>query len=182
MLRISDDHPLRRHFAGLVEHAFYAEVGMCDPRLTSYLAELLVSFTHVDYLNAVRRAQGKRLEQIATMLLILAEEKPATEAERDRAMYRQIGDYTLFWAGVFPEQLKEARHYPSDTLLDYVRQGKQSYAIVSDLATEADAPPSSLFRHLSEEFEVCLYGLGLVRREWENAGPDRDDPGGELVY
>ncbi|MGB0716321.1 MAG: hypothetical protein ACPGXK_10610, partial [Phycisphaerae bacterium] len=49
----------------------------------------------------------------------------------------------------------------------FVSQGKKSYAIVSELADEEDVLPASLFRDLSEDFEYCLYGLGLVRKGWE---------------
>ena len=56
MEAIGSNHPLRRLFAGMVEHAFCAEVGMCSPRLTSYMADLLVNFTHIDTLDIVRTA------------------------------------------------------------------------------------------------------------------------------
>lgn len=181
MQTIGSNHPLRRLFAGLVEHAFCTEVGMCDPGLTSYVADLLVDFTHIDRLNAIRNASGKRLEQLAAMLAVASDETPVTAVERDRSMYRNIGDYTLFWAGIYPEQLKRTSRDPTDVLLDYVCQGKRSYAIVSTLAGENDAPPSSLFRQLSEEFEFCLYGLGLVRRGWEESLKASGE-GGDLVF
>lgn len=155
---------------------------MCDPGLTDYLVDLLVDFTHVDRLNAIRNSSGKRLEQVAAMLAVLSDEQPESEIERDRMIYRSIGDYTLFWAGVYPEQLQRARPSPSDVLLDYVSQGKRSYAIVSELADEGDTPPSSLFRHLSEDFESCLFGLGLVRRGWEEGQQHQDELPGQLLY
>lgn len=182
MESIRKNHPLRRLFSGLVEHAFCTKVGMCDPTLTEYLADLLVDFTHVDRLNAIRNAQGKRLDQIAAMLTVLSDEQPVNATERDRTMYRHIGDYTLFWAGVYPEQLKRTMPVRSDVLLDYVSQGKRSYAIVSQLAREDDAPPPSLFRHLSEDFEYCLYGLGLVRHGWEESEGPAPPRRGELLY
>lgn len=154
---------------------------MCDPALTEYLADLLVEFTHVDRLNAVRNAQGKRLDQIAATLSVLSDQQSTGAVERDQTLYRHIGDYTLFWAGVYPEQLKRDRHLRVDALQDYVAQGRRSYAIVSDLAKEDDRPPSSLFRHLSEDFEFCLYGLGLVRRGWEESSR-ASRSGGELLY
>ena len=175
---IRPDHPLRRLFAGLVENAFCARVGLCDPTLTAYLADLLVSFTHIERLNAIRNAQGKELGQIAAMVAVLGGDVPATRADRDRTIYRHIGDYSLFWAGLYPEHLRHGRPNPGDVLLHYVSQGKRCYAIVSELAGENDIPPSSLFRSLSDDFEYCLYGLGLVRREWENR---RVDAGGELL-
>ena len=181
MQDISGHHPLRRLFAGLVEDAFCTRVGMCNPALTDYLADLLVGFTHIRRLNAIRNARGKRLDQIAAMLAVMSENRPTTAAERDQSVYRNIGDYTLFWAGVYPEYLKRTRHDQSDILLDYVQQGRRSYAIVSDLADEADAPPSSLFRNLSEDFEFCLYGLSLVRQGLEQKANLSSGPR-ELLY
>ncbi len=176
MEAIGPDHPLRRLFTGLVENAFCAEVGVCDPVLNEYLADLLVDFTHVDRINAVRFESGLRLEQLAAVLALAREELPANVAERDRSVYRNIGDYTLFWAGVYPEQLRRVRRHREDVLLDYVSQGKRSYAIVSTLVDEDAEPPSRLFRMLSDDFESCLYGLGLVRRELEttNSPESRD--------
>ncbi len=182
MESIRQDHPLRRLFAGLVEHAFCAEVGMCHPALTEYIADLLVSFTHMDRVGALRDAEGKRLDQIAAMLAVLGDKQPTSVAERDRTMYRHIGDYALFWAGVYPEQLKRVSRNPSDVLLDYVSQGKRSYAIVSGLASEEEAPPSSLFRRLSHDFEYCLLGLGIVRRLLEHDEQAVGWRGGELLY
>lgn len=179
---IRNDHPLRRLFSGLIEHAFCAEVGLCDPALTQYLVDLLVDFTHVERFSEINRAQGKRLEQIATLLAVMSDEKPQSTTERERAVYRRIGDYTLFWAGVYPEQLGSAHRGRSDVFVDYVSQGKRSYAIVSRLADDGDVPPASLFRHLSEDFESCMYGLGLVRRGWEESHEFTDYGSGDLLY
>lgn len=174
---------MRRLFAGMVEHAFCAEVGMCNPTLTNYMADLLVNFTHIDTLNIVRNAQGKKLEQMASMLAIAMDDRPATSIERDRKVYQHLGDFTLFWAGVFPEHLKRAVRNQADVLYDYVTQGKRSYAIVAKLGRECDEPPPSLFRHLSEDFEFCLYGLNLVRKCWEeSAGRAAGEPPPPLVY
>lgn len=178
MESIGQNHPLRRMFAGLVEHAFCAEVGMCDPGLTDYMADLLVDFTHIDRLDLLRRTAGKEPGQVATMLAMASDsEVPVSKVERDRRMYRSLGDYTLFWAGIYPEQLRRMSRAPSDVLMDFVTQGRRSYAIVSDLMPPDAAPPPRLFRLLSEDFEHCLYGLGLVRRELGEVAS-----GGEIVY
>lgn len=181
MESINRNHPLRQLFAGLVENAFCTEIGICDPELTTYLADLLVDFTPMDRLIELEQAGGKRLEQMAAMLIVRSGDHPATDQERDRTVYRHIGDFTLFWAGVYPEQLKRISHRPSDVLMDYVSQGKRSYAIVSELASERSAPTSALFRHLSDDFEDCLYGLGQVRRCWELRRAKGSGPGGELI-
>ena len=49
------DHPLRRLFAGLTEHAFLTSIGITDPRLIDYVTELLTRFTHF---GAVYRLTG----------------------------------------------------------------------------------------------------------------------------
>lgn len=155
---------------------------MCSPALTNYLANLLVEFTHIDRLQAIRHAQGKQLDQIATRVAVLSDDPSSEPTERSRIVYRHIGDYTLFWAGVYPEQLRRTHRPNTDTLLDYVSQGKRSYAIVSELVRDEDVPPPSLFRHLSEEFEHCLYGLSLVRRGWERKRDALRESGGDLLY
>lgn len=177
---IRDDHALRYLFAGLVEHTFCAEVGMCNPTLTDYVADLLVDFTHIDRLNAIRNAQGKRLDQIATMLAVTSDDTPTTPSDRDKKMYRHIGDYTLFWAGLYPEQIRRTEQQRSDVLLDYVRQGKRSYAIASELSDDNSDPPARLFRDLSDDFEYCLYGLGLLRKGWRTDHPGQA-AGGDII-
>ena len=174
-------HPLRRLFTGLVEQAFCCEVGMCEPALTDYVSELLVSFIHVDRLQILRNSTDRPPEQVAAMLAVACEDTSAKPADRDRLMYRHIGDFTLFWAGVYPEQLKLTRRNQSDVLLNYVSQGKRSYAIVSELATDQDRPPARVFRVLSEDFEYCLHGLSRVRRSWEEVARTKPDSG-QIVY
>lgn len=181
MESIDPTHPLRRLFAGLVDSAFCTEVGMCNPRLTQYMADLLIDFIHVDRLNVIRNVEGRKLEQIAGMVALAGDDQPSDPVARDSAMYRRIGDYAMFWAGVYPEQLKRQSRRPSDVLLDYVSQGKRCYAIVSNLAGEDGVPPASLFRNLSDDFEHCLYGLGLVRRSWEDFAARHGHSGQELL-
>ncbi|MFQ5415264.1 MAG: hypothetical protein ACE5E6_12475 [Phycisphaerae bacterium] len=178
MLPVSPDHPLRRLFAALVEDAFCSQVGMCDPKLTDYLADLLVNFTHVERLDVLRNVHGQPLDAIAARLAMLDDDEATDATGRERALYRHIGDYALFWAGVYPEQLKRHRLRDDDVLLDYVKQGRRSYAIASELTADGARPPARLFLHLSEDFESCLHGLGLVRRELEHT----QQSGGELVY
>ena len=76
------DHPLRRYFSGLTEHAFVDDLGVADPPLIDYLALLLSRFVHID---AIARFQAGRtsLEQVADMLLE-AEEMSARRAHLPR--------------------------------------------------------------------------------------------------
>jgi len=49
------DHPLRKLFAGLTEHAFMAELGVTDTKLIDYVTELLARFVHSDGVFSTER-------------------------------------------------------------------------------------------------------------------------------
>jgi hypothetical protein len=170
---IPEHHPLRRLFAGLVENAFYAEVGMCDPPVAEYLVDLLTEFIHVDRVRLLKNAGGRRLEEVAEMLTDASLGADVIGPKRDRIVHKHIGDYTLYWSGVYPENLKHLkRPDKTDHFVDYLKQGKRSYAIASELSVEQADPPATVLRRLSDNFEFCVYGLGLVRKSWEQLNPD----------
>lgn len=160
------DHPLRRLFAGLTEHTFVETLGVADPPLTDYLSGLLSRFIHIDAIFRLKNTQGKPLEEVAEMM-IEAEALPP-EGRTAREVHRHIGDFTLFWTGVYPEALKRLRHALSkDQFIDYCEQGKRSYYIASTFEQEPYREEAPVLRRLSSEFELCAYGLNQVRREWE---------------
>jgi hypothetical protein len=160
------DHPLRRLFGGLTEHAFMQSLGLADPQLTDYLSELLSRFVSMNAVFRLRDAQGSPLEEVAAML-IEAEAMPP-EGRTRREYHRHIGDFTLFWTGVYPEALKKLRHAMTrDSFIDYCEQGKRSYYIASTFEEEPYRQEAPVLRRLSEGFELVAYGLTQVRREWE---------------
>ncbi|MFQ5429911.1 MAG: hypothetical protein ACE5E1_06335 [Phycisphaerae bacterium] len=174
MAPVPPDHPLHRWFAALVETSFQESVGISTPAVLDYLTGLLTEFIHMERINLLRDGSGRRVEEVAEMLCE-AELAAAAEAEvRRREYHRHIGDFTLFWTGVYPENLRRMRRRQSrDKLLDYFDQGKRSYAIASRLSSEETEPPAFVLRTLSDQFEYCVYGLGLVRRQWEETGRSR---------
>ncbi len=159
------EHPLRRLFAGLTEQTFINTFGLADPQLTDYLSNMLSRFIHVDALHRLHSVKGKRLEEVAEMM-IEAEELP--EGRTRREVHRHIGDFALFWTGVFPEALRRLRSVLSkDHFIDYCEQGKRSYYIASTFDDDPYREEAPVLRRLSKEFELCAYGLTQVRREWE---------------
>src|SRR5262249_61952731 len=93
---------------------------------------------------------------------------PAPAAHPRREYHRHIGDFTLFWTGVYPEALKKLRHaLKRDSFIDYCEQGKRSYYIASTFEEEPYREEAPVLRRLSEGFELVAYGLTQVRREWE---------------
>ena len=59
-----------------------------------------------------------------------------------------------------------------DVFVDYVKAGKESYTIVSSFDQFEYREEAPLFRRLSETFELCVYGLHLVKRDLERYQQD----------
>ena len=161
-------HPrplLLRFFSGLTECAFQTRLGVADPLLTDYLSDMLVRFVRCDVIYRIRDLSGRPLAEVADMLV----EAEARVGDARRAVHRHIGDFILFWTGVYPEALKRmSGPHTKDHLLNYCAQGKRSYYIASTIVADRDEnAPSEVLERLSDQFELCMYGLGEVRREWE---------------
>src|SRR5262249_48706413 len=108
------------------------------------------------------------LEEVAGMVLE-AEALPA-EGRTRREFHRHIGDFTLFWTGVYPEALRRLRSVLSkDHFIDYCEQGKRSYYIASTFEEEHYQVEAPVLRRLSQDFELCAFGLNRVRQEWEHS-------------
>ncbi len=170
---------LRRFFSGVTEYAFQSQLGVADPPLVDYLSELLARFVHADDIYSIRSVRGSRLTQVADMLT----EAQARQGTAKRKVHRHIGDFILFWTGVYPEIADRMRREGSrDSLLDYRAQGKRAYYIASTIAVDREASgleeaaPSEVLERLSNQFELCAYGLSEVRRQWEQRDGDFELP------
>ena len=167
------EHPLRRYFSGVTEQAFMTTVGIADPALTDYLSLMLSRFVHVDTLTRLRSGSGKKLEEVADMLLEAEAVPPGGRTSRE--FHRHIGDYALFWTGVYPEGLKRLKSVlRKDHFIDYCEQGKRSYYIASTFEEDPYRDEAPVLRRLSEQFELCAYGLSQVRKEWQHTTPAAD--------
>ncbi len=166
---VSLQHPLRRLFAALTEKSFTKHLGWPDPKVTSYLSNLLVDFTHTDQLYKIRNRQDQPVDTVVDLLFESEVMLEAQSLDRERDVHRHIGDFTLFMAGLFPEYLRRlksaGRIYHKDFLVDYVKTGKRSYSIVAKIGRDNAEGDPPLFRKLSENFELCVTGLGFVRSD-----------------
>jgi hypothetical protein len=72
-------------------------------------------------------------------------------------------------AGLFPEYLRRLKTasliYHKDFLVDYVKTGKRSYGMVAQFHEGDISDRRILFQKLSENFELCVTGLGFVRND-----------------
>lgn len=162
-------HPLRELFGALTEKSFTERLGWPDPNVTSYVSNLLVDFTHTDQLYKIRNQQDQPVDTVVDLLFESEVLFGAQSMDRERDVHRHIGDFTLFMAGLFPEYLRRLKSagliYHKDFLVDYVKTGKRSYRIVAEIGREDDETDPPLFRKLSENFELCVTGLGFVRSD-----------------
>jgi hypothetical protein len=162
---------VHRYFAGLAENTFQSELGIVDPFLIDYLSAMLVRFVRSDVVHRIRGISGKPLMSVPEMVA----EASARLGDARRDLHQHIGDFTLFWAGVYPEALSQpdVEEETSQQFLNYCRFGKQSYHIASTIETSTDeAVPNGVLHRLSDQFDLCCYGLREVRRQWENGGGD----------
>lgn len=158
-----------RYFAGLCESTFQTRLGVTDPPLIDYLSELLIRFIRTETMHRIRNLTGRPAVEVVDMLA----EADNRIGLAKREVHRHIGDVTLFWTGVYPESLREIRAVDKkDFFVDYLNQGKKAYHIASTIKTDrSEDTPDEVLQQLSDRFEMCAFGLGEVRREWER----RDD-------
>ena len=154
------DLSLQELFGELVERAFALSLRWDDRQVMRYLTRLLTEFAHIDSLYRLRDLNGRPLQEVAEMLYYADVRLGAQSFYQEREVHRHIGDFTLFWTGVYPEALPRLRaSLRKDHLIDYVKQGKESYRLVSlfDIGEWREEAP--MFRRLSENFVVALQGL-----------------------
>ncbi|TWT85601.1 hypothetical protein Pla123a_04080 [Posidoniimonas polymericola] len=171
------DSTARRFFAGLTEYAFQSRLGVADPPLVDYVSELLERFVSTTSLYGVRSVRGEQLTQVADMLA----EAEARIGPARRRVHRHIGDFTLFWTGVYPEMADRIKRAGlKDSLLDYRDQGRRAYFLASRIPTDNDKAPGELLERMADQFELIEYGLAEVRRLWDE-GEHENEPLGIIV-
>lgn len=161
---LEGEDSLRRMFQAYIEQTFQTELGIADPPLTDYLTDMLLRFSSTDLIYRMRNLRGRRMQEVTEMLT----EARERQAKPQRDLYRHIGDFTLFWSGLYPEALPRLQSPDSpDSLLDYREQGKRSYFLASMYQIDPYREEAPILRRLSDEFDLCSVGLRQVRKEWE---------------
>jgi hypothetical protein len=168
--RIPRHHPLRQLFQQLVRRRLAHATQSHDEAVAEYVSGILTDFTHVDNVYRIRNARGMRVEDVAEMLVEANPLLNASSFVREREVRKHVGDFTLFFTGLFPEavaSLPRLRPLSRDTFVDYVAAGKKSYEIVAAFNVFEYADEAPLFRQLSDRFEQCVFALNMVKRDLE---------------
>jgi len=165
---IPDDHPLQKLFIEMVGRHYAEEIGLRDQELIGYVAHLLTEFCDAEQLFKIHDAAGKALTDVGDLLV---ESNPvfgpAPSFDRERQVRKHIGDYTLFFTGMFPESINHLRlrRHRLESFIDWMKAGKESYYIVSKFDAFEYTKVAPLFERLSANFEQCVYGLNRVKNE-----------------
>jgi len=165
---IPESHPLQQLFLELVGRHYAEQIGIRDPQVVNYVAQLLAEFCDAEQLFRIRDLSGRPLGDIGEMLMesdpVFG---PAPSFDRERQVRKHIGDYTLFFTGMFPESINHLRlrRHRVENFLDWMKAGKESYFIVSKFEHFEYAKVAPLFASLSRNFEECVYGLNQVKND-----------------
>jgi hypothetical protein len=165
---IPEDHPLEKLFVELVGRHYAQEIGIRDQEVVGYVAHLLTEFYDAEQLFKIRNAAGKPLTDVGEMLMesdpVFG---PAPSFDRERQVRKHIGDYTLFFTGMFPESINHLRLRRNrlESFIDWMKAGKESYYIVSKFDSFEYTKVAPLFERLSDHFEQCVYGLNCVKND-----------------
>lgn len=165
---IPEDHPLQKLFMELVGQHYAREIGIRDPELVGYVAQLLAEFCDAEQLFKIRGIADKPITDVGEMLLAADPVfGPAPSFDRERQIRKHIGDYTLFFTGMFPESINHLRlrHDRLENFVDWMKAGKESYYIVSKFDCFEYTKVAPLFEKLSNQFERCVYGLNCVKND-----------------
>jgi hypothetical protein len=165
---IPESHPLQQLFKELVARHYAEQIGIRDPQIVGYVAHLLADFIEVDQMYKIRNATGKPLSDVGEMLIESDPVYgPAPSFDRERQVRKHIGDYTLFFAGMFPESINHfrLRKQRVENFVEWVKAGKESYYIVSKFEHFEYTKVAPLFARLSNNFEQCVYGLNMVKND-----------------
>ena len=108
---VPESHPLQQLFQELVSRNYCSNcVGLRDSELCGYVANMLCEFCDAEQLFRLRNAQGHQLSDVGEMLLESDPVYgPAPNFDRERQVRKHIGDYTLFFTGLFPESINHFR-------------------------------------------------------------------------
>ncbi len=179
MKPVPENHPLRRLFRWATRRAMDSAGLPRNPDVESHISdEILSRFVHIDNLYRIRNLCGRRLTEIAEILLE-ADSGRITGISDELLFHEYIGDWTLFMTGIFPASLRRVARQPTspdhlimklgslfvpleDPVDYYIAQGRAAYSKASKLSRPLSTREAMVFSKLSEEFQFYVALMGLI--------------------
>jgi hypothetical protein len=155
----------------------FRDLGITDPTVIEYVANVLTAFAHTDQLYRLRAPTGRRLDSVVEMLSAhySPPSTPQPPVLRERELRKYVGDYTLFMSGLFRTYIEKRG------VLDYyLQEGRRSYWKVSELDLTLYQTGFLLFQELSKNFEYYSGALDYMRKACFAPSPG-EDPFGQFL-
>ncbi len=163
---LPENHPLRDLFRTLSRKNLLGVVHLERPDIADYLTDLLTRFARADDLCRIHDAMDRPLEDVGEMLLEADRQEHGGFVYPVREIRRHIGDFTLFFLGMFPEWVADhATTRLSGMCVDWSKEGRRSYQIVSEFRFDPFEREAALYAALADHFDSCAAGLNLVRED-----------------
>ena len=163
---IPQEHSLRQLFHEVVSECYDSRLGLRDAEISSYVADLLTEFCRAENIYRIRDSAGNPVREVGEMLLASDPvHGTASSFGEERERRKHIGDYTLFFTGMYPESMHRWGQQDRENFYEMVQAGKESYYIVSQFDLFEYKQEAPFFGRLAGSFEACIYGLNMVRGE-----------------
>ncbi len=155
--------PLLPGFFERVTRQVWSDLALDDQPARRYVTELLTRFARTDALYRATALPGRRLETVVEALGEIQRawdvDSPDFAPEREQALRRHVGDFTLFMTGIFRDHVQRL-----DVAGLYEAEGRRAYRAVSETARAQGDPDAPLYRRLSERFEHFSGALCYMRK------------------
>lgn len=146
------------YFYILVRHALVRH-GISDRRLADYCAALLREFGRGDRAHRIAPVDDHRHEYLVDVLGDAA----SSSGERQFRVLVHLGNYALWFAGVFPERIEARRtRRGGPDLRYYDALGGKGYAEASDHWLASRVGLEDVFRGAAEQFVTLRSALNAV--------------------
>lgn len=167
MAKISSTHPLYVMMAELVNQEVSRHISpRTNAESQTYLIDLLLDFIRTDRLYTLKTPDGKPITSVIEMIAEGDVRLHADSFDREREVHKYIGDFILFWSGIYPDHLTQIKlKSPADLKCDYTQQGRESYHLVSTFNHPPYNQMAPVFSDLSEGFEDFAFVLRQVSQK-----------------
>ena len=143
------------YFYVLVRHM----LARFDRVVADYVANVLATFVHTRRMRTLPDQPDVNLDYISDMLIALK----SASSEREFLIRVQVGNYSLFLAGVFPQHIQHraARHGAPETGF-YEEVGSQNYRRAADHRLAREHALVETYRTIADRFSEVRVGLNQM--------------------
>ena len=143
------------YFYVLVRHSF-RRAGISERDVADYVAEVLAEYSRIDQMQCKIKGESKSLEYFVDMLTALQTADDTTSFY----MRAHIGNYSLFFSGIFPDRIRFRAEFRGAPGLRYFETlGQSSYRVASDHRLARKYDLVKVFDVLAERFQLTRMAL-----------------------